>query len=196
MANLALLLLLALLTVMPALADDPDYDVNIIFKTKGEKAGTKKQTTEDGEGASPSGEDGDSAEASSVPTRNRPRAKPAQVPVEGPEFVQKLPPELDPVVPQSKLTCDTAPNLKWTNDDWKKFFFQLIKESEVGPQSSPVAIQAMRSTLEAVCIIVQVNTAGHIRGRLYLPTGDPNNLFSRAVDVTPGWLGPWVWRPR
>jgi hypothetical protein len=82
-----------------------------------------------------------------------------------------------------------------SNDDFKNFFFSLIDQKGLGPIASANSLRIMEPDLVAVGIILQKSGAGEIRGRLYLPTGNPSNLFGRSVD-TGNFGGPWQWLPR
>jgi hypothetical protein len=77
-------------------------------------------------------------------------------------------------------------------EEFRVFFFALIDQKGVGPIASAQALGVMEPDLTAVGIILEKSSSGSIRGRLYLPTGNPNNLFSRAVDIG-GFGGPWQW---
>ena len=77
-------------------------------------------------------------------------------------------------------------------EEFRVFFFALIEQKGVGPTASSQALAAMEPDLAAVGIILEKTSAGVIRGRLYLPTGNPSNLFSRAVDIG-SFGGPWQW---
>ena len=68
-------------------------------------------------------------------------------------------------------------------EEFRVFFFALIDQKGVGPTASAQALALMEPDLSAVGILLEKTSAGVIRGRLYLPTGNPSNLFSRAVDI-------------
>jgi hypothetical protein len=79
-----------------------------------------------------------------------------------------------------------------STEEFRILFFDLIAQKGVGPTASAQALAVMEPDLVAVGIILEKTSGGVIRGRLYLPTGNPNNLFSRAVDIG-SFGGPWQW---
>ena len=82
-----------------------------------------------------------------------------------------------------------------SNDDFRDFFFSLIAQKGVGPIASSQALAIMESDLLAAGILLEKTSGGVIRGRLYLPSGNPNNLFGRSVDIG-SYGGAWQWLPR
>jgi hypothetical protein len=84
-----------------------------------------------------------------------------------------------------------------SNDDFRDFFFALIAQKGIGPTATASALASMESDLTAVGIILQKSSAGEVRGRIYLPSGNPNNLFARSIDVAgSGFGGSWTWLSR
>jgi hypothetical protein len=77
-------------------------------------------------------------------------------------------------------------------DEFRAFFFAVVEQRGVGPTASAQALAIMEPELTAVGIILEKSSSGSIRGRLYLPTGNPSNLYSRAVDIG-SFGGPWQW---
>lgn len=61
--------------------------------------------------------------------------------------------------------------------------------SLLGGNSSPQALAALEQQLAARGVKLQKDSAGNVRGRLYLPDG-------RTVDLTNGWGQPWTWIDR
>ena len=62
----------------------------------------------------------------------------------------------------------------------------------IGPLASAAALSSMEPDMVAVAIILEKASNGDVRGRIYLPTGNPSNLYTRAVDL--GDFGrPWQW---
>jgi len=89
----------------------------------------------------------------------------------------------------------TTPTAASSNDEWKNWFFQVVDLRGVGPIVTVQALIALDPDLKAASVIQETNSAGQPRGRLYLPTGNPNNLFGRSVDL--GDFGrPWRWEPK
>jgi hypothetical protein len=79
----------------------------------------------------------------------------------------------------------------WSTEQWREYFFSL----SLGPVASTEALRRLEPQLEARGATLQRNSAGELRGRLYLPTYNPANPWSRAVDVVTAWGGPWTWIP-
>ena len=77
-------------------------------------------------------------------------------------------------------------------EEFRLFFFNLVDQKGVGPTASAQALAILESDLASVGILLEKTSSGAIRGRLYLPTGNPNNLYSRAVDIG-SFGGPWQW---
>jgi hypothetical protein len=46
----------------------------------------------------------------------------------------------------------------------------------------------------AAGVLQETNSARQPRGRVYLPAGNPNNLYGRTVDVG-NFGGSWQWMP-
>jgi len=96
----------------------------------------------------------------------------------------------DPSGPVMFVTSSLGPQS--SVEEFRVFFFALIDQKGVGLIASAQALGAMEADLGAVGIILEKASSGAIRGRIYLPTGNPNNLFSRAVDIG-SFGGPWQW---
>jgi hypothetical protein len=89
----------------------------------------------------------------------------------------------------------TTPTVSSGDAEWRTWFFALIQLRNVGPNTSVEGLAAMEPDLTTAGVLVQKTSAGQIRPRIYLPTGNPNNLYGRTVDL--GDLGkPWQWLPR
>jgi hypothetical protein len=87
-----------------------------------------------------------------------------------------------------------TPTVASSNDEWKAWFFNLIQVRGVGPTMTVAALIALDPDLKAASVIQETNSAGQPRGRLYLPTGNPNNLYARSVDLG-NFGGAWQWIP-
>lgn len=79
-----------------------------------------------------------------------------------------------------------------SNDEFRDYFFSVIAERGV-PTPSANALRIIEPDLVAVGIIVQKDSAGNPRGRLYLPTGAADK-FARSVDVVTGFGSGAVWK--
>jgi hypothetical protein len=89
-------------------------------------------------------------------------------------------------VPLPKVTASSS------EAEFHAYFNAVILLRGVGPIASAAALSALEPDLVAVGIILEKTSGGTVRGRIYLPTGNPNNLYSRAVDI--GDFGkPWQW---
>jgi hypothetical protein len=86
-------------------------------------------------------------------------------------------------------------SLNWSTEEWHQYVLSLIQQKSLGPVVTVAALAAMKPDLNARGTDVQHDSGGNLRPRLYLPTGDPNNPFSRAVDLG-DFNGPWQWIPR
>jgi len=87
------------------------------------------------------------------------------------------------------------PTASSNNDEWKTWFFAIIDLRGVGPTASAAALKALIPDVNVAGVILETNSAQEPRGRLYLPTGNPNNLYGRSVDI--GDFGKaWQWLPR
>jgi hypothetical protein len=80
-----------------------------------------------------------------------------------------------------------------SNDEFRDYFFAVIAERGVGPTPSASALRVIEPDLVAVGIIVQKDSAGNPRGRLYLPTG-ATDKFARSVDIVTGFGGNSTWK--
>jgi len=88
-----------------------------------------------------------------------------------------------------------TPTVSSTDNEWRDWFMQLVQLRGVGPNVSIEALGTLEPDLTAAQVLVQKTSAGTLRPRLYLPTGNPNNLYGRTVDL--GDIGrPWQWIPR
>jgi len=96
------------------------------------------------------------------------------------------------------LLVKSASSKGWTNDNWRDYFFSVIKSRGLPGEALPVSIAAIEPELVARGAGIQRNSAGEIRGRLFLPTGNINDRWSRSVDVVQGagWCDPWGWTIR
>ena len=84
-----------------------------------------------------------------------------------------------------------------TNDEWRTWFFDLVATRNVGSTATQAAMAFMEPDMIAVGVILAKDSAGNIRGRIYLPTTS-SDRFSRSVDVITGF-GPgytWTWNFR
>jgi hypothetical protein len=87
------------------------------------------------------------------------------------------------------------PTASSSNDEWKNWFFQIVDLRGVGPIMTVQALITLDPDFREANVIQETNSAGQPRGRIYLPTGNPNNLYGRSVDL--GTFGqPWRWEPR
>ena len=75
------------------------------------------------------------------------------------------------------------------------YFNAVLVLRNIGPIASAAALSAMEPDLVAVGIILEKASNGEVRGRIYLPNGNPSNPYTRAVDI--GDFGrPWQWNYR
>jgi len=89
----------------------------------------------------------------------------------------------------------TTPGVGSSDTEWKNWFFALITARNAGPNVTIQGLQILEPDLTAAQVLIQKTSAGTLRPRLYLPTGNPNNLYGRTVDL--GDLDrPWQWIPR
>jgi hypothetical protein len=79
-----------------------------------------------------------------------------------------------------------------SNDEFRDYFFQLIEQKGVGPIATQQGLAILAPDLESVGVILARAFDGTLRGRIWLPTGNPANLYARAVDVAPFGQG-WIW---
>lgn len=103
-------------------------------------------------------------------------------------------PGIPPPGPGPGPTPGPDPN-GWTVDQWRDFVFTQIQQTGVGPTVTEAAMEVLDPIMRSRGAQFQRDSAGTIRPRLYLPTGDPNFPYTRPVDL--GALsGPWLWIPR
>src|SRR5262245_61698150 len=89
----------------------------------------------------------------------------------------------------------TAPAVGASYDEYRVWFFGLIASRNAGPTVTIAGLQILEPDLTAAQVLIQRTSANTLRPRLYLPTGNPNNLYGRTVDL--GDLDrPWQWIPR
>jgi hypothetical protein len=90
------------------------------------------------------------------------------------------------------------PTVSSSNEEWQRYFSALVAQRGVGPAATPQALAALERDLLAAGATLQRTSAGEIRGRIYLPTGNPADPWGRAVDVVRnmGWGQGWTWIPR
>ena len=78
-----------------------------------------------------------------------------------------------------------------------RWFFDLVATKNVGSTATQAAMAFMEPDMTAVGVILAKDSAGNIRGRIYLPTTS-SDRFSRSVDVItgfgPGYTWTWVFR--
>jgi hypothetical protein len=92
-------------------------------------------------------------------------------------------------------TPRAAPGVGSSDEEWKTWFFGLIVQRNAGPNVTIQGLQILEPDLTAAQVLIQRTSANTLRPRLYLPTGNPNNLYGRTVDL--GDLDkPWQWIPR
>jgi hypothetical protein len=89
----------------------------------------------------------------------------------------------------------TTPGVGSSDAEWKTWFLDLIVQRNAGPNVTIAGLQILEPDLTAAQVLIQRTSANTLRPRLYLPTGNPNNLYGRTVDL--GDLDrPWQWLPR
>lgn len=88
-------------------------------------------------------------------------------------------------------------NADWSNDEWRSYFFSIMTKRKL-PRAMPAALAAAEAEFVSRGASLQRNSAGELRGRIFLPTGDPEKPWDRAVDVVGagGWCKPWGWAVR
>src|SRR5262249_45725360 len=89
----------------------------------------------------------------------------------------------------------TTPTAASSDNDWKTWFFAIIDLRGVGPTASAAGLTALIPDFNAAGVLLETNSAGQPRGRIYVPTGNPSNKFGRSVD-TGTFRGPWQFLPR
>lgn len=95
--------------------------------------------------------------------------------------------------PGSVMFVTTAPvSAASSNDEFRDYFFALIVQKGVGSIATQQGLATMEPDLTSVGIILAKANDGSLRGRIYLPTGNPSDLFARTVDVAP-FGSPWIW---
>lgn len=101
----------------------------------------------------------------------------------------------DVCVDEKTLFDSSSSSRDWSNDAWRSYFFSLIEPRNLPDEALPATLAAIEPELVAWGASLQRNSAGEIRGRIFLPTGDFDNPWGRAVDVVshPGWCAPWGW---
>lgn len=98
-------------------------------------------------------------------------------------------------IDKAELVENGKATREWPASQWKDFIFGLIVTKNAGKISSPTGMAIIEPELVKAGASLQRNSAGEIRGRIFLPTGDVDDLWSRAVDIG-AWCKPWVWQPR
>jgi hypothetical protein len=89
----------------------------------------------------------------------------------------------------------TTPTVGSSDTEWKNWFLTLIDLRNAGLTVSIQGLVTLEPDMTAAQVLIQRTSAGTLRPRLYLPTGNPNNLYGRTVDL--GDIGrPWQWIPR
>jgi hypothetical protein len=97
--------------------------------------------------------------------------------------------------PWSGFNSFTTNSLSFTssNDEFRDFFFQVIASHNT-PVPSPASLLEIEPDLASVGIIEAKANDGTPRGRIYLPTGNPNSKYTRTVDVVTGFGGSNTWK--
>ena len=88
-----------------------------------------------------------------------------------------------------RLVTPTAAD---NDNTWRTWFFQLVDLRGVGSTMTVQALQALDPDFKAAGVLQETNSGGQPRGRIYLPTGNPNNKFGRTVNLG-NFGGPWNW---
>jgi len=105
-----------------------------------------------------------------------------------PEYQQL---QTKPAEPPAPPVAPVAPKPN-TTAEFQSYFADLVQKSGVGPIASPQALAAIEPQLKEAGVELQRNSAGEIRGRLYLPVPPGADRYGRAVDI--GSFGePWKW---
>jgi hypothetical protein len=73
----------------------------------------------------------------------------------------------------------TAPGVGASHDEWKAWFLALVTLRNAGPNVSVEGLVILEPDLTAAQVLIQRTSAGTFRPRLYLPTGNPNDLYGR-----------------
>lgn len=84
------------------------------------------------------------------------------------------------------------PTAASSDNEWKTWFFQLVDLRGVGPNITVQALLTLDPDFVAAGVLQETNSAHQPRGRIYLPTGNPNNPYGRTVDLGT-FGGPWQW---
>ena len=89
----------------------------------------------------------------------------------------------------------TVPGVSSSDNEWRDWFAGLVILRNAGPNVTQQGLQILEPDLTAAQVLIQRTSAGTVRPRLYLPTGNPNNLYGRTVDLG-DYDRPWQWIPR
>jgi hypothetical protein len=84
-----------------------------------------------------------------------------------------------------------------SNDQFRDFFFEVVNARGFNFPTA-ARMTEMESELTGAGIILAKGQDFQPRGRIYLPTGNPNDKYARTVDVISGF-GPgntWIWNFR
>jgi hypothetical protein len=94
----------------------------------------------------------------------------------------------------------TRPDASSSNEEFREYFLDLVAQKNVGSTATAQGLATMEPDLSAAGVILAKTNAGSVRGRLYLPTGNPADKYARSVDVVtgfgPGFSWVWIWRGR
>ncbi len=96
------------------------------------------------------------------------------------------------ICPQGDYAC--AP--QWNDQEWQEIFMEVIANHGVGDVATMEATDAIEVPMALLGVKFARNSAGVLRGRIYLPTYDYCQRWERAFDVITGWDGQWAWTPR
>jgi hypothetical protein len=91
---------------------------------------------------------------------------------------------------------DYSCDIGFNDQQWQEAFMALLDQYEAGPVATMEALELIEAELFARGVLLQRNSAGILRGRLYLPTNNYCARWERAIDVITGWDGQWAWVPR
>ena len=86
----------------------------------------------------------------------------------------------------------TTPGVGSSYDEFRVWFMNLVVVRNAGPNVSIQGLNILAADMASANVLIQKTSAGTLRPRLYLPTGNPSRLYDRTVDL--GDLDrPWQW---
>ena len=84
----------------------------------------------------------------------------------------------------------------FSDEEWRQVFMEMIENSGAGQVATMEALEMIEVPMRAIGVVFARNSAGILRGRIYLPAFQQCGRWERAFDVITGWGGQWTWVPR